>query len=310
MSRSSILVLGSVNVDLVAHGKRLPAAGETVIGAEFFQAAGGKGANQAVTAARLSRDEVALIAAVGDDAFGTQSLSGFQQENLLMDYVKVVHGAATGVALIMVDQQGENCISVASGANGCLLPDDVAAIPDEVFQSARVFLTCLESPWATAEAALRRARAANLTTILNPAPASRELAKHPLLRCVDVLTPNQGEAEMLTGRRIDGEHDLEAAGAALRATGIGHVVFTLGSRGAAVYDGTLTCLPASATDVVDTTAAGDAFNGALAVGLADGKGMEEAVRYAIVTAGLSVAKAGAQPSLPSRSEVEARFAQS
>ena len=310
MSCSSILVLGSVNVDLVAHGKRLPAAGETVIGAKFFQAAGGKGANQAVAAARLCRDAVTLIAAVGDDPLGRQSLLGFQRENLLMDYIKVVQDAATGVALIMVDQKGENCISVASGANYCLRPDDVAAIPDEAFQVARVFLTCLESPWATAAAALRRARDANSITILNPAPASRELAEHPLLRDVDVLTPNLGEAEMLTGCRIDGDQDLAAAGKTLCTAGVGRVVFTLGARGAAMYDGTLTRFPAIATDVVDTTAAGDAFNGALAVGLADEKGLAEAVRYAIATAGLSVAKTGAQPSLPSRIEVEARVAQS
>ena len=309
MSHSSILVLGSVNVDLVAHGERLPAPGETVIGAEFFQAAGGKGANQAVAAARLSCDEVTLIAAVGDDAFGKQSLLGFQQENLLMDYVKVVRGAATGVALIMVDQQGENCISVASGANSNLRPGDVAAISDEVFQSARVFLTCLESPWATVAAALRRARDAKMTTILNPAPASRELATHPMLRSVDILTPNQGEAELLAGCRIEGERDLAVAGETLRGAGVGRVVFTLGSRGAAIYDGTLTCLPASAADVVDTTAAGDAFNGALASGIADGKELAEAVRYAIVTAGLAVSKTGAQPSLPSRTQVETRFAQ-
>ena len=275
---SPILVLGSVNVDLVTRGTRLPVAGETVIGAEFFQAAGGKGANQAVAAARLSNGAVTLVAAVGDDPFGRQSLDRFRDENLVVDYIKTVPNSPTGVALIMVDQHGENCISVASGANRDLSPEDVAVIPDAVFQSARVFLTCLESPWSTVAAGLQRARSAGLTTILNPAPASAELAGHPMLRDVDIVTPNEGEAEQLTGTHLDRDHSLQTAAQRLRQAGVGDVVFTLGVRGAAIFDGSLTSLPASASEVVDTTAAGDAFNGALAVGLAEGKSLQQAVQ--------------------------------
>ncbi|MAV35095.1 MAG: ribokinase [Planctomycetaceae bacterium] len=307
---SPILVLGSVNVDLVTRGTRLPVAGETVIGAEFFQAAGGKGANQAVAAARLSNGAVTLVAAVGDDPFGRQSLDRFRDENLVVDYIKTVPNSPTGVALIMVDQHGENCISVASGANRDLSPEDVAVIPDAVFQSARVFLTCLESPWSTVAAGLQRARSAGLTTILNPAPASAELAGHPMLRDVDIVTPNEGEAEQLTGTHLDRDHSLQTAAQRLRQAGVGDVVFTLGVRGAAIFDGSLTSLPASASEVVDTTAAGDAFNGALAVGLAEGKSLQQAVQRAIVAAGISVSRSGAQPSLPTRAEVASRIDQS
>src|SRR5688572_7313669 len=164
----SILVLGSVNVDLVIRGPQLPRLGQTVLGGQFFEAAGGKGANQAVAAARAGRDSVVFVAAVGDDAFGRQALDGLAREGIDCRWIHAIAGAATGVALILVDGQGENLISVASGANERLTPQIVEAIPEEVFAAARAALTNLETPAETVEHFLRRAKAAGATTILNP----------------------------------------------------------------------------------------------------------------------------------------------
>ncbi|HVC94202.1 MAG TPA: ribokinase [Pirellulales bacterium] len=315
-----IIVLGSVNVDLVVRGPCLPRPGETVLGGEFFQAAGGKGANQAVAAARAAREPVVLIAAVGDDDYGRQMLEGFRRENLLTSYIRTEPGQATGVALIMVDERGENLISVASGANRHLTGADVDAVPDEVFRSAAVFLTNLESPLATVERALRRAREAGLITILNPAPADAALGRGEsasgdlgfggLARWVDVLTPNEGEAALLAGRvaleTVPAAADPAQDARRLRTLGFAKCVITLGPAGCLVVDEhDFITVPGQPVRAIDATAAGDAFNGALAVAVSEGRSLAEAARWANCAAAIAVTRRGAQPSLPTRAEIDA-----
>lgn len=300
-----VIVLGSINTDLVVRGPTLPQPGETVLGYEFYQVAGGKGANQAVAAARASREPVRFIGAVGDDSFGQQSLRRLRQENLLCDAIQVVAGQASGVALILVDERGQNLISVASGANWHLRPSHFDWLDDSELVTARVFLTCLESPLETVAHALRRAKQAGLKTILNPAPANREIVVSGLLRWVDVLTPNEHEAALLTGVELSrGPQAEEAAASRLRELGPAAVVLTLGSCGCLVVDDRTTRIPGRAVTAVDATAAGDAFNGALAVALAEGRPLAEAAAWANVAASISVTRKGAQPSLPNREEIE------
>jgi ribokinase len=305
MAVSKIIVLGSINTDLVIRGPRLPAPGETVLGGKFYRAHGGKGANQAVAAARLAREPVTFIGAVGDDAFGREALEHFGDENLDVRFVKTVAGQPSGVALILVDQRGENAISVASGANNRLAPGDVDAVPDAVFRAAQVFLVCLETPLDTVARGLRRAREAGLETILNPAPADESILRDGLLALVDVLTPNAGEAAALAGVDAGGPCDALVAARRLREFGCRRCVVTLGSQGCLVVDesGHETPVEGCRVEAVDATAAGDAFNGALAVALAEGRPLVEAARWANRAAAIAVTRPGAQPSLPSRAEV-------
>ncbi|NUQ62687.1 MAG: ribokinase [Pirellulales bacterium] len=305
MAPPAILVLGSVNTDLVVLGPRLPAPGETVLGGRFYQAHGGKGANQAVAAARAAAGPVMLIGAVGDDAFGRHALDHFRREALDCRFVNTVPGEATGVALILVDSNGENMISVASGANLRLTPADVDAVPDEVFRAARVFLTCLESPLDTVARGLARAKAAGLKTILNPAPAHEDLHHADILRHVDILTPNEGEASALTGVARSDPSGIEAAARRLQAMGCRDCVITLGPRGCMLVSQDAVAVEGHRVEAVDTTAAGDAFNGALAVAISEGRTLLEAVRWATRAAAIAVTRPGAQPSLPTRAEIDA-----
>jgi ribokinase len=298
---SPVIVLGSVNTDLVIRGPRLPGPGETVLGGEFYRASGGKGANQAVAAARLGREVVTFVAAVGDDDFGRSSMEGFSRDNLDCRYVKTVAGKPSGVALILVDGSGENSISVASGANRELLPADVDALPATLFAEASVFLTCLETQVPTVMRGLERARVAGCRTILNPAPADRAIVELGCLERVDIVTPNELEAAALTGLSVTDVDSAIEAGQRLCSLGCGSAVVTLGSAGCVVVDhGDSTHIPARPVDAVDTTAAGDAFNGALAVALSEGKSLVDAARWAATAAAISVTRAGAQPSLPTR----------
>jgi ribokinase len=304
-----IIVLGSVNVDLVVRGPRLPRPGETVLGGEFFQAAGGKGANQAVAAARAATAPVALIAAIGDDEYGRQMLDGFRRDDLRTQFVRVVPRQATGVALILVDHRGENLISVASGANHVLTACDIDAVPAELFRSAAVFLTNLESPLDAVERGLRKAKDAGLLTVLNPAPADAAIGHGELARWVDVLTPNQGEAAALAG--IDGAEIASAGndpiriGRRLQEIGFARCVITLGSAGCLVLEKDVVAVPAHAVRAIDATAAGDAFNGALAVAISEGRSLVEAARWANRAAAIAVTRRGAQPSLATRAEIDA-----
>jgi ribokinase len=302
---SRIIVVGSINTDLVIRGPRLPAPGQTVIGGEFYQAAGGKGANQAVAAARAAQGPVTFVGAVGDDSLGHAALERFRSENLVCDYLKVVAGQPSGVALILVDESGQNLISVAAGANAHLTVRDLETLPQELFSPAGIFLTCLETPLATVAAGLQRARRAGLTTILNPAPACRDVVDAGLLPLVDVLTPNEGEAALLTGIAAgdDGEEAAIRAARALQSLGCRQVVVTMGSAGCLVVDQQVTRVAGHSVQAVDATAAGDAFNGALAVALAEGRSLCEAAEWANAAAAISVTRRGAQPSLPSRAEI-------
>ena len=310
MTASTIIVLGSVNTDLVVRGPHLPRAGETVLQGNFYQAQGGKGANQAVAAARASRGPVTLVAAVGDDDLGAASRAALAEENLTLDFLKTVPDTPTGVALILVDHQGQNMISVASGANLHLTPEDVEALREEIFRDARVLLVSLEVSLETASCALARAKRGGLTTILNPAPASREILDRDMLRHVDVLTPNEVEAETLSGTSaLDRESAVRAA-RRLQNVGPRAIIITLGADGCIVVaendeDDGIVEIDACPVEAIDTTAAGDAFNGALAVALAEKKPLAEAARWANRAGALAASRAGAQPSLPTRDEIEA-----
>jgi ribokinase len=243
---------------------------------------------------------------VGDDSLGHAALQRFRSENLVCDYLKMVAGEPSGVALILVDETGQNLISVAAGANARLSVQDLDAIPEFVFSAASVFLTCLETPLPTVAAGLRRAKRAGLVTVLNPAPACRDILKAGLLPLVDILTPNEGEAALLTD---DAAADIDDEAAAIRAArllqvrGCKQVIVTRGSAGCLVVEEQVTHIPGRSVRAIDATAAGDAFNGALAVALAEGRSLCEAAEWANAAAAISVTRRGAQPSLPNRTEI-------
>jgi len=298
---NKIVVVGSSNTDMIVKLPHLPKPGETVSGGAFSTAAGGKGANQAVAAARAGA-EVGLVARVGDDSFGEQAIAGFVGDGIDVRYVTRDSGAPSGVALIFVDDGGENCIAVAPGANGRATPEDVDAAED-LIGGAEALVMQLETPIETVGRAAALARQHGVRVILNPAPA-RPL-NDELLANVSILTPNESEAELLTGVQVSDDAGAEEAARALAARGVDTVILTLGSRGAFVFEsdsGEL--VPGFEVQAVDTTAAGDVFNGSLAVGLAEGMPLTGAVRFANAAAALSVTKLGAQPSAPTRSEIE------
>ncbi len=297
----SVVVVGSSNTDMIIKLDRLPSPGETVLGGEFSTAAGGKGANQAVAAARAG-GHVTLIARVGDDMFGRLALEGFEAAGIDVRHVRTDPAASSGVALIFVDRSGENCIAVASGANARLTPADVGEAGDAI-RTADILVTQLETPIETVRAAVELASEHGVPVVLNPAPA-RVLGAE-ILRHVAVLTPNETETALLTGIEVSSEADAEAAARRLARLGVGRVIVTLGARGAFVHGNDCTALVAGfAVEAVDTTAAGDVFNGALAVALADETPIVEAVRFANAAAALSVTRLGAQPSAPTRAEIE------
>lgn len=295
-----IVVLGSTNTDMVIKAERIPSPGETILGGRFLMNPGGKGANQAVAAARLG-GAVTFVANVGADLFGREAKALFAKEGICTDFVLTDPREPSGVALIMVDVKGENCISVASGANAALSPEDIEAARGAI-EKAGVLLMQLETPVETVLCAARWAAAQGVPVVLNPAPA--RLLPAELLACLSLITPNEGEAELLTGVKVTDEATAQAAAAALCAKGVGRVVITMGSKGAYVYeDGRGTLVPAFPVKAVDTTAAGDVFNGALAVALTEGQTLAEAVRFAAKAASISVTRMGAQASAPYRTEV-------
>lgn len=291
-----IVVIGSVNTDLVVRGPRIPAPGETVTGGTFMRAQGGKGGNQAMAAARAGAD-VTFVARVGDDELGEAAIAGLRNESIEVGFVTRDPDHPTGVALIMVDRSGENAISVAPGANANLSVGDVEAARPAI-ESADVLLMQLETPIPAVERAAAIASAAGTAVILNPAPA-RSLAAS-LLSNVDVLTPNEGESAFLTGK-------VEPAAAAerLRESGVRAVVVTLGPRGALVHSGKVEYSVAGfPVTAIDSTAAGDAFNGFLAVSLAEGLDLTQAVPRACAAGALATTVPGARPSLPFRESVD------
>jgi ribokinase len=305
MKRPRIVVVGSSNTDMVVKAERIPVPGETVTGGQFVMAAGGKGANQAVAAARLGA-EVTFVAKLGQDMFGDQAIEGYQKEGIVTDLILRDSRNHTGVALIMVDESGENLIAVASGANHALKPEDVERAADRIRAADAVMLQ-LETPMETVEFTARLAAEAGVPVILDPAPAA-PLAD-ALVAQVAYLTPNESEAERLTGIRVEDEASARAAAKKLLDSGARNVVVTLGSKGAVVSTpDQATLVPGYQVDARDSTAAGDAFNGGLAAALARGLALEDAVREANLVGALSVTKMGAQPSLPTEDELR-RFAE-
>jgi ribokinase len=301
VKKSRILVVGSSNTDMIVRLNRLPGPGETVIGGKFSTAPGGKGANQAVGAARAGA-EVTFIGRVGRDAFGASALENLKGDGINVSHVARDRAAPSGVAFICVADGGENSIAVASGSNDCLSVADVRRA-SAAFRGADIVLVQLETPLATVAAAIDLAAKAGATVILNPAPA-RPLPDR-LLRKVSILTPNEHEAELLTGVKVVGRPSAARAADILLRRGVGTVIVTLGRRGAFVARGSIReWMAAFKVQAVDTTAAGDIFNGALAVGLGEGLELSDAVRFAQAAAAISVTRAGAQPSAPRRSEIE------
>jgi len=301
MSRPSIVVVGSSNTDMIIRVERLPRPGETILGGEFATAAGGKGANQAVAAARAGGN-VAFVARVGTDVFGDQAVAGFVRDGINVEHVGRDSGAASGVALIFVAHDGENSIGVASGANARLTPEDIAQARP-AFEGAGMVLMQLETPLETVLAAAEQAEKLGLQVILNPAPA-QPLPDH-LLRRVSILTPNETEAELLTGIPVTDDARAMQAARALHARGVPTVIITLGARGCLVSTvEDVQFVPGFPVSAVDTTAAGDIFNGALAVALGEGLPIQAAARFACAAAAISVTRPGAQPSAPTRREIE------
>ena len=295
-----IIVVGSANTDLVVRVPTLPRPGETVTGGTFFTARGGKGANQAVAAARAGA-AVTLIASLGDDPFGDEILAALAAEGIAVHAVRRVPDTPSGVALILVDERGENSIAVAPGANALLTPEQVGPSVERLSPTA-VLVAQLETPLDTVLAAAQAASRAGVRVILNPAPA-RDLPDE-LLQLVSVLTPNEAEAAGLAGMPIADHNALDEAATTLLRRGVGAVAITLGAAG--VYVATTTRrehIPGHRVEVRDTTGAGDVFNGALAVALAEEMPLGEAVRFANAAAAISVTRDGAQPAAPHRWEI-------
>lgn len=299
--RGSIAVVGSSNTDMIIKCDRIPKAGETIMGGDFCTAAGGKGANQAVAAARAG-GSVSLVARVGSDMFGDKAVEGFKNDLIDVTHVLRDSAAPSGVALIFVDRRGENSIAVAGGANGNLSAGDVIDARGAI-EAAKILIMQLETPIEAVEAAAKLARQAGVKVMLNPAPA-RPLA-NGLLSSVSILTPNESEAELLTGQTVTNEKEAEAAARILCERGVETIIITLGSRGAYVFaDGCKQMVPGFKVEAVDTTAAGDVFNGALAVAMAEARPLLEAVTFASAAAAISVTRMGAQPSAPTRQEID------
>jgi ribokinase len=300
-----VTVVGSLNMDLVARAPRIPQPGETIIGGDFHTVPGGKGANQAVAAARLGA-QVSMVGRVGRDAFANPLLDNLAAAGVDHAFVIPDPEAATGVALIVVDDTGQNSIVVASGANMRLSPADVDGA-EAAIAGADALLLQLESPLETVTRAAEVARAHGVRVILNPAPARSLPAA--LLSLVDVLIPNESETALLTGLPVGDQAEAEAAAAALRGMGVGTVILTLGERGALLAQaGAAELVPAFEVTPVDTTAAGDAFVGGFAVALAEGQTLAEAVRWGNAAGALATTKLGAQPSLPTGQDLEVLLA--
>lgn len=301
----SILVVGSSNTDLVVRTEKMPKPGETLLGGTFFVNPGGKGANQAVSAARLGK-QVTFCCMTGVDDYGRAAKALFDKEGIDTRYVFSTFDAASGVALITVDAKGENCIVVASGANLKLVPDDIDRI--EGYEDYDIVLSQLEVPVETVCHAARLVKRNGGRFILNPAPACQ--LPEELFHFIDILTPNETEAEFLSGIKITDTETAAQAAAALAGKGVGTIIITMGSKGVLLYqNGCAELLPAFKVKAIDTTAAGDVFNGALAVALSEGKEIHEAIRFAQAASSIAVTRPGAQQSAPVRADVENKLAE-
>ncbi len=300
MKTNKIFVVGSANTDMVVMSKSLPVPGETIMGGQFFMNAGGKGANQAVAAARLG-GAVTLIAKVGNDIFGKQTLESLHKENINTDFVFIDDQTPSGTALIMVNEHGENCIVVAPGANANLLPADILTIQN--INEAEIILMQLEIPMSTIEAVAKEAKNNNQKVIINPAPA--QALSDKLLNGLFLVTPNETEASLLTGIKVEDYNTAAQAAVVFLKQGVQNVIITMGKLGAYFQNADLNFkIPAPVVKAVDTTAAGDTFSGAIAVAINEKMNWENAIRFAIEAASISVTRKGAQSSVPYRQELE------
>lgn len=297
----NLVVLGSINADHILNLESFPAPGETVTGNQYQVAFGGKGANQAVAAGR-SGANIVFIACTGDDDTGERVRKQLASDNIDIAPVSVVAGESTGVALIFVNAEGENVIGIHAGANAALTTERVEA-QRAIIGGAEALLMQLESPVESVLAAAKIAHENHTTVVLNPAPA--RVLSDELLALVDIITPNETEAEKLTGIRVENDDDAARAARALHDKGIGTVIITLGSRGVwASVNGEGRRVPGFKVKAIDTIAAGDTFNGALVTALLEGKKMDDAIRFAHAAAAIAVTRKGAQPSVPWRKEID------
>ncbi|WP_371973850.1 ribokinase [Lelliottia nimipressuralis] len=297
----NLVVLGSINADHILNLDAFPTPGETVTGNQYQVAFGGKGANQAVAAGR-SGANIAFIACTGDDDTGERVRKQLESDHIDISPVSVVGGESTGVALIFVNAEGENVIGIHAGANAALTIERVEA-QRVLISSAEALLMQLESPVESVLAAAKIAHENHTTVVLNPAPA--RLLSDELLALVDIITPNETEAEKLTGIRVENDDDAARAAQALHDKGIGTVIITLGSRGVwASVNGEGRRVPGFKVKAIDTIAAGDTFNGALVTALLEGGSLDNAIRFAHAAAAIAVTRKGAQPSVPWRKEID------
>lgn len=302
VSHAQVVVIGSLNMDLVTRAQRLPGPGETLSGESFVTVSGGKGANQAVAAARLGA-RVAMVGCVGDDAYGEQLRAALLAEQIDCQALTTLAGVSTGIASIVVDANGQNSIIIVAGANGRLTAEVVDRF-DALLAAAQVVICQLEVPLPTVAHVLRRAREQGKTVILNPAPAAAALPEQ-WYSLIDYLIPNESEAAILSGMAVDSLSSAQAAAQALRAAGAGKVIITLGEQGALLAsEQGMEHFSAPRVTAVDSTAAGDTFVGGFAAALAQGRTEAEAIRFAQKAAALSVTRAGAQPSIPDSAEVQ------
>ena len=300
MGLPKIIVLGSANTDMVVKAKTLPLPGETILGGEFFMNAGGKGANQAVAAARLGGD-VLLVAKVGDDIFGKQTIEGLQKEKINTSFIFIDKTAPSGTALINVNAQGENCIVVAPGANANLLPADIAKVKG--MEAAQILLMQLEIPMVTIEQVAKYAKQNDQKIIINPAPAQK--LSDELLNGLYLITPNETEASILTGIHVVDETSAAEAANIFLSKGVQNVIVTLGKQGAYFHNNEEHFLVAAPiVQSIDTTAAGDTFSGAIAVAITEDKSWKQSIEFAVKAASISVTRLGAQASVPYRNEID------
>lgn len=294
-----IFVVGSANTDMVVKAAKLPLPGETLLGGAFFMNAGGKGANQAVAAARLGGN-VILVAKVGNDIFGAQTIESLKRENINTDFVFVDKTAPSGTALIMVNEEGENCIVVAPGANANLLPADIETVKN--IAEAAIILMQLEIPMVTIKVVAGIAKTNGQQLIINPAPA--QPLDDELLNGLFLITPNETEAGLLTGITVTDETDASRAANVFLSKGVQNVVITLGKQGAWFQNKNVQLkIEAPVVQAMDTTAAGDTFSGALTVALTENMDWHHAVQFAVKAASISVTRMGAQASVPYRKEI-------
>ena len=299
MSISKLVVIGSANTDMVIKAEKLPLPGETILGGTFFMNAGGKGANQAVAAARLGGD-VTLVAKVGNDIFGKGTIEGLKSENINTNFVLVDDGVPSGTALIMLNEEGENCIMVAPGANANLLPGDIDLVKN--LHEAEIILMQLEIPMETILSVVKNAKINGQKIIINPAPA--QVLENEILNGLFLLTPNEIEATLLTGINVEDEVTASGAADIFLSKGVQHVIITLGKQGAYFKSNELEfSVKAPIVKAMDSTAAGDTFIGALSVAVTEKMDWKKAVEFAVQAASISVTRLGAQASVPYRNEI-------